>query len=573
MRTAVVGVLIDQITAEQRWKFGLNVFENYIEEILSHVGLPYIRMDCSEQIRSMKPDVVVAALAGEDEATMQQLLDYVDNGGHLISYAGLNRMATVLGCREHHRPISVGYAVMQEDGIGPTGNRNALRSLRARPWTVDSDSGTESLKRAIGSLREGRLQGDEAGAVLLQFEYGRGSIERWAVDILHTIVSMQQGTGPVLDDGIPAPDGTGAVNEGILKADDRIPMDWETDRSFTDRGTPYFACPYADLWREWLIGHLLGKVTSLGLTLPFLAYWPDGIDYIATISHDSDHNIDSSAAETLQVLEECGIHSTWCMIEPGYSPRMFDAIMSAGHELALHYNALNIDDGHWDKAEFERQSDWLKREVGLKRIISNKNHYTRFEGWGELFAWCESAGIEVDQTRGPSKTGNVDFLFGTCHPYFPIAWFDDRNRLYNVLEIGFLTQDLEHPSFGDSSVIAPFLDQVQEVEGIAHFLFHQVHIEALPGVADALRRVVKESKQRGFEFWTSSQINEWERARRQVGIKGFDHHGELMVEKVLDKAVIWIPIPEGELQSGQVARKFGVLCRKQVLSEGGSGYE
>ncbi|MEF2245979.1 hypothetical protein [Paenibacillus sp. IITD108] len=562
MRTAVVGILIDQQTAEKHRKYGLNVFGNYIKEILSHVGMPYVRIDHTEQITEIKPDILVAALTDEDKNTRQQLLDYVDQGGHLISYAGLNGMASILGCTERQH-LSVGYAVLEGE-IG-TSNWHALRCLKARPWSINPDNA--GLRQATGSLRSGIAQGAEAGAVLLQFKYGQGQIDRWSVDILHTIVTMQQGIGPVIDDGVPAPDGSAAVNDNILKADDRIAMDWELDRSFTEKGTPYFAYPYADLWRERLIGHLLKKVTSLGLTLPFLGYWPDGIDYIAHISHDSDHNIDKSAATTLQVLEECGIHSTWCMIEPGYSPEMFDAIKKAGHELALHYNALDIGGGHWDQAEFDRQADWLKQAADMDQIISNKNHYTRFEGWGEFFAWCEAAGIKADQTRGPSKTGNVGFLFGTCHPYFPISLFDENNRFYDVLEIGFLTQDLDNPNVTDSSVLVPFLEQVKQVEGIAHFLFHQVHIDNLPDVADALRKVVKEAKQRGFVFWTSRQINEWERARRQIRIQGLSENGQLNVEGSLSNAVVWVPLPEGEAiaEAGQAALKFGVLCRKYTI--------
>jgi hypothetical protein len=160
----------------------------------------------------------------------------------------------------------------------------------------------------------------QSRAARQHFKIGEGSLERWSVDIIGTIVGMQQGTRPVLADGVPAPDGTAQLNEGILKADDQAEMDWEWDRRHTETDAPYFAYPYADFWRELLIGHLLRTAVNKGLTLPFVGYWPEGVKHVAMISHDSDGNKDEHAFATLDLLEECRIHSTWCMLEPGYIP-------------------------------------------------------------------------------------------------------------------------------------------------------------------------------------------------------------------------------------------------------------
>ncbi|MBW7453983.1 hypothetical protein K0U00_08025, partial [Paenibacillus sepulcri] len=395
----------------------------------------------------------------------------------------------------------------------------------------------------------------------------RGRIDRWSVNIPRTVVMFQQGTSPVLHDGIPAKDGTGSVDEGILKADDRCGMDWELDRLYTETGAPYFAYPYADIWREHLIAHLLQIVTGKGLTIPVIGYWPDGVQCVATISHDSDLNIDETADTTLDVLKECGIHSTWCMIEPGYHSAVYERVKRDGHELAFHYNALDIQNGKWSEDEFDRQFEWLKQATGLHAVTSNKNHYTRYEGWGELFEWCEKNGIQADQTRGPSKKGNIGFLFGTCHPYFPIAWFDRHNRLYDVLEISFLTQDLDHVNLADSSVVIPFLEQTAKVEGAAHFLFHQVHIHQQPAVTDALRKVVAEAVKRGFQFWTSEQINNWERSRRGIRIDGIGEQGEIMASGTegINGIIVYLPMPITEA-GPNVVERFGVPCRKTVLN-------
>ncbi|MFD0960958.1 hypothetical protein [Paenibacillus chungangensis] len=561
MRMARVGILLDQAAKMRRHRYGFNVFEAFAGEVLSHAGIPFQWIDHVSDVTERQLDVLIVACMDEHEDNAETIWSFAEQGGAVISYAGLKCLTSRLGCRAE-RDITVGYASasLQEE------ERSLLRFLKARPWLQQDGEQNNAVVQASGSLRKDEPAGREAGAALLQFSIGKGRIDRWAVNIPYTLVHFQQGTEPVLDDGIPATDGSGAVDEGILKADDRIALDWEYDRTTTETSAPYFKEPYADLWKEVMIEHLLKLVLEQGLTLPFISYWPDGISSVATISHDSDLNIDESAEATLDTLRDCGIQSTWCMIEPGYSPYIYDKVKQAGHELAFHYNALEANDGKWDEAEFDRQFAWLKQAIGADRVTSNKNHYTIFQGWSELFDWCEHHGIEVDQTRGPSKRGNIGFLFGTCHPYFPIAWFDQGNRSYNVLEISFLTQDLDHHLLADSSVVEPFLEQVMRVEGVAHFLFHQVHILNQEPVNKAIRKVVAEARERGFTFWTSQQINDWERARRKVCITGIDANAEARVKHgtELKDAVVWIPVQEGAANR-EIVNRFGVPCVKQVL--------
>ncbi|MFD0960906.1 hypothetical protein [Paenibacillus chungangensis] len=375
----------------------------------------------------------------------------------------------------------------------------------------------------------------------------------------------------MLVDGIPAPDGTAAIDEGILKADDGMELDWKWDREHTETGMPYFAYPYADYWRQVLLSHLIRCAFARGLTLPLLDDWPEGTERVALISFDSDFNLDETAVTTLDVLKEIEVPSTWCMIEPGYSSSVYDRVNGEGHELALHYNALEKEEGIWGREAFERQLEWVQSATGVKRITSNKNHYTRYEGWGELFQWCESNGIAVDQTRGPTKRGNVGFLFGTCQPYFPIGWFDEENRLYDVLEVGFLTQDLNHPSLSDTTIIEPLLEQVAYVGGVAHFLFHQIHIHQLEPVREAIREVAEKAKRSGFTFWTSKQVNDWQRERRTIRILEIDDSGKAQLDAgaVTKPITVWVPrcMASAEEAPDASMYRLGVLCSKQVYSK------
>lgn len=588
MRMANIGVYVNERQAQESWAGGCNVFSIFISEMLNHFGvrcrtIPDIR---PEWLRNI--DVVIVGSEEGNEQTMSRLWQYVEQGGIVISYGGIPSWASRLGCSPAGSSAP-GYARLDERSAGHV----PMRYLRANPWSAPGgmaahsngmgvrSSGTAACSNgmaalpvveaaASGELHEGSPDGRPLGPALQSWRIGKGRIERWAVDIPATIVMLQQGSKPIREDGEPAPDGTANVRDGILKADDVMEMDWTLDRRATPTGAAYFAYAYADRWKEIGFAHLVSSAAKHGLSIPFLDYWPDGVRAVATVSHDSDFNQDEHAYAALALLEELNICSTWCMLVPGYSQAVYEQATAAGHELAFHFNALHLENREWSEAEFAAQLQYI-RDRTRAAVVSNKNHYTRMQGWGELFRWCETHGIACDQTRGPSKKGNVGFLFGTCHPYFPIAWADEGNRMYDVLELGMLTQDLnvnEHTS--DPSIIRPLLEEVGQVRGVAHFLFHQNHIYTKESVRNAFREFVREARAMGFAFWTSQQINRWVRAKRGIVIKEVDANGDIAAvgEQAVDGAVVWIPV-SGERSAPATAgveRKFGVWCNRVVLS-------
>lgn len=542
--------------------YGLNAFGLYAGEVLAHAGIGFAEFHDVGEAAASGCDVLIAAVCAEDDRTVQVLTEYMDRGGIVINCAGLNKLGVRLGYARAE-DIAVGYAFYEAGAIGDT----PLRFLEARPWQAMLADHAAPLAEKGGIVRD-RPDGEQAAPALQVFPVGSGRLYRWTVDIWNTIVRMQQGKAPVLEDGVPAADGTGAVHEGILKADDQVALDWTLDRLTTETGMHYFAYPYADLWREAFVNSLLEAVLDAGLTLPLVGYYPDGVDHVLMMSHDSDGNKDEYALKTLELLEEIGLNTTWCMLEPGYGKPIYEQVKAAGHELAFHYNALDSQKGFWAEDEFARQLQWLKEAADLETVTSNKNHYTRFQGWGELFEWCERLGIAADQTRGPSKKGNVGLLFGTCHPYFPIAWSNDGNRLYDVLEMTFLTQDLELSTLSDNSVIRPFLTQVKRVGGVAHFLYHQAHIHNWEAVRNSIRLLVGEARQLGFEFWTGEKVNDWERYRRALRASVEDD-GEVRLEgpSSAHDIVVYIPAaPSGTSDSGnETVERFGVPCHKKVM--------
>lgn len=517
MKLARIAIFTEESAARRRRSFGVDVFSECYGELLAHRGVTFRRISSSTQIRNADFDVLVVAFDGGDSRAAEDVLRFAEAGGIVVCAAGLDPLAARLGYRRLP-DLGAGYLAPSKgdarfaflDSLTVEEERTPLRYLAASPW-VARDAPAETFR-------------DEF-PFLVEIQVGSGLFARFAVDVAATVVALRQGPGPVLQDGAPAPDGTAEVDDGVLKADDMIALDYDRDRRPMPSGIPYFSFPYADFWRELFVGYLVRTTWERGLAVPFVGYWPSDAHHAALISHDSDMNGDEHATATLEILRRENIRSTWCILRPGYSREILEAAVAEGHEIALHYNAVTEDDGVWGAAEFAEQLEWLRARLPQVRIVSNKNHLTRVEGWGELFEWCERGGIEAEQTRGPSKRGNLGFIFGTCHPYLPLAGWNDSNRCYNVLEMGFLTPDMNTGKWGDDSLVRPLLDRVAAACGLAHFLFHQVHLCEKERVRYAFERVVSEARAGGFVFMTGSEVNDWERLRRSIEFRELGDDG------------------------------------------------
>lgn len=563
MKQAKIAVWLNGRAAQARRSRGWNEFGDYVEELLQHRGIPYRLVCTAGALLEGGFDVVIAAVADDAHGDADAMLRFAERGGQVIALGNLNALAPRFGMRTA-APREREDAVLRS-GDGPLGflpdaygegGEIRLRFARATPWrSAGGDAVRQGGADAFGELPNGSL--------LQRFPVGEGRIDRFAVSIGETIVAIQQGDRPVFEDGIPAADGTVEVNDGVLKADDVVFLDYEKDRALSASGVPYFAYPHADWWRELFAGYVIRSSLERRLSVPFLGYWPEGVQRVAHLSHDSDYNGDDHAATTLELLAEQGIRSTWCMLEPGYSRHIYDLARDAGHEIAFHYNAVAADNGVWSEEEFLRQFRWLQQAAGEKDIATNKNHLTRIEGWGELFRWCEKAGIASDQSRGPSKKGNAGFIYGTSHPYFPAAWADEGNRRYDVLQVGFLTPDMNTGKWTDDTFIAPMLETVGKTEGVAHFLFHQIHLHTKEAVRSAYRQWAEEARSRGFTFLTNREINDWERARRRIVVEGVAEDGRVTATGPAAGACFWTPLPEGAGEGDETF--YGVPCRRTAF--------
>lgn len=529
--TAPISVVLDDDETSAAHAAGQQAWWLYSTEVLDHARLPY-RVVAPGELPLADTRVLVFAQPprlSADQSTV--VADWVRGGGVLILSSGPGSLASTLGVSTAG-DVADGH-VVAEDGTGWLDAPDvALHALGGGRLVAGDD---------VTVLTRWR---DDDAAALVAKAIGDGQVVVSGVDVWQTIVRIQQGDR-VERDGVPAADGSAPVDDDILKCDDGIVLSYEDDRALPPGETgmvpynysfpppaaaPMFHRPQADMWRRVFLTSLFTAAEKADVVLPWLFYWPAGVPAIAHMSHDSDGNNSEHAATALDVFDEAGVKVTWCNVYPGgYTPEIVAEIEARGHEHALHYNAMaDADIATWGWPQMRAQYAWAQALTGREDIVSNKNHYTRWEGWHEFFGWCERLGIQIDQTRGPSKLGNVGFPFGSCHLWFPIADASEQNRRIDVLELPLHTQDLAWA--GHESIRDVILDQSLAEHGVAHFLFHSPHLHLRPPTRAACVRVANEARDRGMPWWTSEQINAWERARRDVDLRvEYTSDGEMRV--------------------------------------------
>ncbi len=499
-------------------------YPGYVFEILGHAGVGYAEIAWDE-LPAALPRLRLLLTVGDTNPTAEcraQLTQWVAEGGRWIAVGGVCGVAELFG-------VSVEAADYQgwRSSIGTLGE-GYLCPVAGAPWGGLPAAPLHFFNGLPVQVRDATQlagvldahQRETSRAAICQKRHGRGACLLIAPDITGTVVRIQQGVG-VTRDGVSAPDGSAPVGDSVLKSGDGGVLDWIFDRQPVPGvpGLQAFLMPIADAWRDLLLRAIFTQAGDAGLRLPLLWYYPDNRPALAHLSHDSDGNSAADAERLLAVLAEARVPATWCVMVPGYDAATIARIRGAGHELAMHFDAMTAG-CLWNAEHFHAQWQALVAVFGGEHPVTNKNHYLRWEGDGELFEWCQGHGIQLDQSKGASKTGEAGFNFGTCRPYFPV---DFEGRPYDVLELPTPTQDLV--VFAPPDLLEPLLEAVIQVHGILHLLFHPAHIPK-PGVAEALLQAVAAAEARGVAWWTAADINRWERARRQAHWSDFTVHDD-----------------------------------------------
>mgnify|MGYP001068977355 CR=1 FL=1 len=499
----------------------------YIFEILEHAGLTFSHIQpetLAESLRQLQLLVTVGD-AQLDEDAAQAMRDWVQRGGAWLSLGSVCNLGDVHGV---DYVSSAGYCDKSFAYQHSTLGEGYLRRSQPHPVLDSRNIHLHYYNGIIVKVRSAQAQilastldahGRESDfPALVESTFGEGRTLFLAPDAVGAVVRISHGTA-VTADGISAPDGSAPLNDNMLKCDDGQVLDWHFDRTEVPGvpGVKGFFEPVADQWREIILRSIFYLAAKVEMNLSLVWLYPRNLPALAHLSHDTDSNDPVLGERMLEEVNNAEIHTTWCVIKEatiGYPKWLIEKIKNSGHELATHYNAVNFP---WSEEEFAQQYRELAEIFG-EDPVSNKSHYTRWEGGTGFFDWCRRQNIELDQTKGPSKLGEVGFNFGTAQLYFPLA---DNGEIHTVLEQTLHTQDLLITA--PPEIIPLLLRAVHRHHGVLHALFHPAHI-AKNGVAKSLQNMIQQAKDLGLEWFTARQLNDWERARRNVNLRCDQEH-------------------------------------------------
>ncbi len=378
----------------------------------------------------------------------------------------------------------------------------------------DGDSGSEKLNN----------QPEKSPAITLK-KIGQGFVVHFLVDLVKTIRMIQEGRF-VDSDGTPPADGMAPIDDGILKCEDGLVLDWNKDRRLIDTepfSVPVFLHPISDIWRIIMRKSISMLSTMCGITLSRVSYWPDGADFVLHISHDTDGNKEKQAIQMLKNLNKARerlpqelkypLQTTFCLIPPGYSPSLCENIKKEGHELAFHFDAQSVLlDDIFSSDVLDDQMKETRERTGISSFFSNKNHYTRWEKKVAFFEWLERLGVKVDQSKGPSKCGTMGFPFGSAHPWLPMKGDSITGKFIKCYELSFQSQD---PGLqGPLETWKPLMDAVKKVQGVSHFIYHPAHVDK-DFVADAMQDMIQYAYKSGGIFMRCDDIIQWVEKRKK----------------------------------------------------------
>jgi len=494
----------------------------YVSEILGHAGIPFTLLPPQVLAENALPSRLVILAQNLDLTTDQKegAARFVHAGGSLIGIAGTSGLDDLFGVRTE--------GLLDDGYLQPPQTQHPVTDALGREIHLFGGSQVAAVQGTSLARVEPLQPPPQSGGTLhdavVAHNTGRGRTILFAPDLVTSILHIHQGKSivpspPRESAGTPAgsildPDRDGDYID-IDDIDDLYYSGAESDQQGrTQYNRRVLLTPMADALRELLLRAIFHLLSSGGETLPVLWYWPRALASIAHMSHDSDGNRPNMGWTLFDLLQELKVPSTWCtMPVQGYERHFYDVLIDSTSEIALHYatgNAPLREDRRWSQMDFDWQYDALCYDTGLTNIVSNKNHGLAWQGRLEFYHWCQNKGIQIEQSRG-----DKGFTFGTSHPWLPMV--DDRpgGSFIDVLNLCFLSQDFTVVC--PHGFMRPLVDQCHAAYGVAHALYHPSHVED-PECERSIRDVVAYARSLGMEWWTSEEINSWERARRRVAI-------------------------------------------------------
>lgn len=450
----------------------------------------------------------------------QALQDFVARGGVWIATGSTCEMDRLFGVEcelnpfpfgsDELIPLGEGYVLARDESrLFPSG----LSSLRF--------SGGVAVRAVKGQVLAEVLdvhQNPSGRAAIVRHFYGEGYTLLFAVHIGETVARIRHGRA-VVEDGVPPADGSAPLRDGVLRCEDGILLDWQFDRAASENGLPYFHFPVADGWCEVLIRAILEASQHAGGVCPMVWYYPRNLEGagVLFVRQEVDRPDAESAFSRLMTL--VGVRAVWGIQDASQSPAFYRELFKRENEVALIFEP--DAKSFCRQATLQTQLDHARRFSGLRNIRTVQVNGLRWQGLSEFHEHCERLQIVADLGHGGYAPGAAGFAFGSCHLWKALKWDGSFIQTYVLPLLGYEVIDSL-----PVEVARDIIRTVAHYHGVAHFaLSPAIAVDEMR--ADRLVRLLALAREEGMDWFTASELVNWEESRRLLRYK-FNCQGDTL---------------------------------------------
>lgn len=477
-------------------------------EAIEHAGLRVEWLEECSPAWLETVDVLLLCGYGELSATHRDAIhEWVGDGGSLVCSGGTWGLEETLGVQPNGmHASSAQLRSNKKDRLWPP----AAVPARFFGGTLCKPAGCETVATANGLTAVSRHRVHRGAALFVGPHIGQ------------TLTLMQMGRS-VESDAIGPSDGSARLDDGVLRAEDATHLDFDQDRTTIEGCAPFFGQPHADVVRECWIRAVLNACDLAGVSVPMLWMWPRHAAAVATLSFDCELFDTDSVFRVYRTLAMFGCAASWVVKAPGFSLNAFRAIRAWDHEVALLFDT--DDAAGWHEERLKIQLTAMRRASARPQILAFRPVDGKWRGLTRAYELAEAAGARLCMGRGGRQPGTMGFLFGTCHPYFPMR--RDGSSFYvaelptTLVEPGEITKD---------PVCDALLEQTLARHGCLHMVTRPESFDN-PTIFASVRRLLSLCKQNRLEFMLPEEIFHFEKARRalRVAPKGAEGGGVLQL--------------------------------------------
>ncbi|GMV87336.1 MAG: hypothetical protein AMXMBFR81_02670 [Chthonomonas sp.] len=493
-----------------RWaRIGLLVAQDdrygaHYQEAIERTGLAYETLeDRSLMDLSSHGVLLLCGHAQLKHHYVESVAQWVQEGGCVICSGSTWGLESVLGLDPKSQAAST--ESLNQTTESPIWPEDCDR-IRFMGGALHAPNGCEVL----ASVRDGFVG-------LGRRRVGRGWAYWLAPHLGQTAALMQAGRSVESDSPGPS-DASAYTMDGDLRAEDGTNLSYEHDRATVADEHPYFDSPYVDLLREMWLRAVVQSAKDTGRALAMMWYWPNFSPATVMLTFECTSLDPDQVYAMDRMLQMMQGYATWLTGPPGYGNDIYRWMKQRGHEPGLLF--VTEDANGWHEGKLKIQYQVISRSSSSLDMAAIRPMNGRWYRLDEMYTMVEETAAKVSLSKGGRQPGTSGYLFGTCHPYYPIKQNGVSSRIlevpYQICDPGKACQD---------GTAARLVQQTLMRNGCLQVVSRPEAV-AEPVAFSSLRKVLTQCKMNRMEFVLPSEIAEYERLRRNVRLAQIEQNGQ-----------------------------------------------